>query len=126
MVTGSRRAAVADIAIVLSVVVALAVVPYLWAVGEPHRMAALWGRWYLLVVVICLVELTAVMLVLHHRHEPLSGIGLAPVSPFGAVGLTLVAVPLCYLVVVVISNKSAPSVSAFADELDGETAQRGP
>ena len=54
MVAGSRRAAAADVAIVLTIVVALAVVPYAWAAGAPHRIAALWSRWYLLVVVTCL------------------------------------------------------------------------
>jgi len=114
MVAGSRGAAAADVAIVLTIVIALAVVPYAWVVGAPHRIAALWSRWYLLVVVTCLVELTAVLLVLRDRHEPLASIGLGPVPPRRAIGLTLVAVPLCYLVVVASSLVVALSGAGVA------------
>jgi uncharacterized protein len=120
VVTESRRAAAADIGIVLSVVVALAVVPYLWAAGAPHRIAALWSRWYLLVVFTCLVELAAILLVLRHRHEPLSSIGLGPVSLRRELGLTLVAVPLCYLVVAVISLMVALSGAGFGGVVTGK------
>ena len=93
----ARQEVAADLVAALAVLATLDIGPYVWASDAPDRTAALWGRWYLVAIGGCLVDLALVASLLRYRRQTWSSIGLGHVPIRRMLVTAAAAVPVCYL-----------------------------